>query len=119
MASFCPTVEDLCVSRGDSPVMRFSVTKRSDGSVIDISSGYSFVMTVDSSPSPENADNNAFQVTGTIYDGPNGIVQMQPSTAQTDISPGVWFYDIEMTTPVPSVRTIFKGKFTVQQDISK
>ena len=117
MADYCPVNQKICVSRGDSPVMFFRV-KDADGNNVDVT-GFTFLLTVDPSPAPSNADNNLFQVSGVIDDGPNGRVRVQPSTANTDIAPGVYFYDIQMTTLDPSVRTIFAGEFEVLQDITK
>lgn len=118
MTNYCPIVQDMCVSRGDSPIIRVEV--RDDaGSILDIT-GHSFVMTVDPSPAPENADNNLFSVSvPAIGDGSTGIVAIQPSSANTNQTPGVYFYDIQMTTTAPSIRTILAGKFTIQQDVTK
>lgn len=118
MASFCPTVEDLCVVRGDSPVIPVVVSDE-NGDTVDIT-GYTFVMTVDPSPTPDSSANNNFSLTvGPVADGTDGTVFFQPSTGQMDLVPSVYFYDIQMTTTLPSVRTLMKGKFTVQQDVSK
>jgi hypothetical protein len=119
MADYCPTSENICVKRADTPIIRVAITDPDDSSVVDIT-GYTFVLTVDPSPVPANADNNVFQVSvGPIGDGSTGIVSIQPSSANTDQTPGVYFYDIEMLTTAPSRRTIFEGEFEIQQDISK
>ncbi len=118
MANFCPTVEDICVSRGDSPVMSVQVSDP-DGGAVDIT-GYSFVLTVDTQPFPPDNVTNVFsQSIGPIVDGSSGIVQFQPSTINTNQTPSIYFYDIQMTTTTPSVRTLLRGQFEIQQDVSK
>jgi hypothetical protein len=96
----------------------FFTVRDTDNAVVDIT-GYTFRMTVDPSPSPANADNNLFTVDGVVVDGPNGRVSLQPSTLNTNQTPRTYFYDIQMTTTTPSVRTIFAGKFEIRQDITK
>jgi hypothetical protein len=119
MADYCPTQENICLKRGDTPVTRISMTDPADGSVLDIT-GYTFVMTVDTDPAPSNSTTNIFQLSvGPIVDGSSGIVSLQPSTTDTDLAPGVYFYDIQMLTTLPSVRTIFEGEYEIEQDITK
>lgn len=117
MTDFCPVVQNLCVSRGDSPVI-FSRVRDDDLQVVDIT-GYTFTMTADPSPSPENASNNLFSIPGTIVDSANGRVSFQPSESQTDVAPGVYFYDVQMVTTASSKRTILAGRFEIKQDITK
>lgn len=118
MANFCPTSENICVSRGDSPVIRFRVTDE-DGVLEDIT-GWSFIFTVNTSPDPADDADQVFQISiPSIGDGTSGIVDIQPSTAQTDETPDVYFYDLQATTPTPSVRTLKAGEFEIRQDITK
>ena len=116
MASFAPTDVEICIVRGDSPVIPVQV-QDSTGAALDITGG-TFVMTVDPSDSPSDATNNLFAVNGTITDAANGRVQFQPTTVQSDQSPGENQYDVQMDLN-SSVRTILKGKFEIQQDITK
>lgn len=117
MANFCPVVENVCVSRGDSPVM-FANVKDLTGDVVDVT-GYTFTLTVGPAPDPSDDSNQIFQISGTVVDGPNGRVRFQPSTSNTDLTPSVYFYDIQMVTTAPSVRTVLAGQFEVKQDITK
>ncbi len=117
MADFCPVAQNICVSRGDSPVIPVQVRDDSE-TVVDIL-GYTFTLTVDTSPAPSSAANNQFTLSGVITDAPNGRVQFQPTESNTNLAPGVYFYDIQMVTTAPSKRTILAGEFEVRQDITK
>lgn len=117
MADFCGSTEDLCVRRGDSPIIPIVV--RDDQLAVVNISGYTFLMTVDPSPAPASDVNNLFQVAGVITDAANGRLTFQPSTVNTDQSPGVYFYDIQMITTASSKRTILSGQFEIKQDITK
>lgn len=118
MANFCPIQENICVSRGDSPVIPIEV-RDNQGALLDVT-GFVFAFTVSTTPAPEDDTEQLFQLTlPAIADGTSGIVQFQPSTNNTDLSPGVYFYDVQMTTLTPSVRTILAGQFEVQQDVTK
>lgn len=121
MVNFCPDRENICVRRGDSPVIPIQVKALNDdgtpGDPVDIT-GYSFRLTVDPSSEPVDATNNLFSLTGVITDASQGKVQFQPTTAQTG-TVGEFFYDVQMTTTTPSVRTVLWGTFEISQDISK
>ena len=116
MARFSPTTEEICIVRGDSPVIPVLV-RDDEGTALDISAGV-FTLTVDPSQEPADGTNNLFSVSGTITDGPNGRVSFQPTTVQTDQSIGEYFYDIQMELN-GSIRTILKGSFIIEQDITK
>ena len=113
--SFVATAVDIKVQRNDSPVIPITVT--SGGVALNVAAG-TFVMTVGNSPAPSSAVENLFTVAGTFEtDGTDGRVNFQPTTANLALDPGVYFYDVEMTLS-GSVRTILKGSFTVEADIS-
>lgn len=117
MANFCPVEERICISRGDSPVIPV-VVRDTNSAAVNIT-GYTFTFTVDTQPSPSDDTSNLFGISGAITDAANGRVEFQPSTSQTNLAPGVYFYDIQMITATPSVRTILSGVLEVKQDITK
>lgn len=108
---------NICMNRGDTYGLVFTI-KDSSGTAIDIT-GYSFLMTVDPSSEPTDADENLFQISGTITDASAGQVTFTPSSANTDQTPGVYRYDIQMTTTGSEIRTIVVGTFEIIQDITK
>ncbi len=112
-----PDVVDVCRSRGDSFSDEFTVTTAA-GAVVDIS-GAIFLLTVDPEPDPTTSAANLFQLTGVITDASNGVFTMTPSTSQTDVTPDLYFYDIQMTDAGGVVRTIAKGEYLIEQDITK
>jgi hypothetical protein len=103
--------------RGDTRRIIFRV-KDSDGLPVDISSGYSFILTVDPERSPIDASNNLFQITGIIIDGPNGRVGF-PLTDQQADNLGTYYYDGQMIDPNSEKGTIVDGKIKFSQDITK
>lgn len=116
-AYFGPTKEDIEVTRGDSPVIPVKVTDAKTKLPVDVTGGV-FVLTVDPSEEPLDNSANLFALNGTVADGPGGLATFQPTTSQLDVTPGEYFYDVQMTLG-GSKRTILKGKFTVSQDIGK
>lgn len=113
----CPQEQDICRKRGDTNPFTLTI-KDGDGNAIDISL-YAFVLTVDPSPDPADASENLFQLSGTIVDGPNGIVSFEPTTLQADQEPDTYFYDVQMTDDASKIRTILQGEFEISQDITK
>jgi hypothetical protein len=113
----CPSEINICRVRGDT--YPFTVTvKDGDGNPINITA-YGFLLTVDPAPDPPDASENLLQLAGVILDGPNGIVQFQPSALDADQEPDTYYYDLQMEDGSGDFRTILKGTFTISQDITK
>lgn len=104
--------------RGDTYADEFVVISSISGVAIDISVGYSFLLTIDPDKDPVDDTNNKYQLTGAIIDGPNGIVGFAPSAEQADLLGGFW-YDVQMTDPASKIRTIEHDKYKYLQDITK
>lgn len=108
---------DLIRRRGDTVAERFTI-KESDGTVLNIS-GFTFTLTVNTESSPTGTTNQVFNSSGSIADGPNGIVDFPFTAGNADQTPGIYFYDIQMIDGSAAIRTIVKGKLTFKQDITK
>lgn len=116
--SFCPVQINLCVSRADSPIIALTVNALDElGQAVTLDGTYSFIMTVDPSPAPISNANNLFSVNGIVR--ANNRVTFQPTSLNLTQVPSVYFYDVQMTTPIPSVRTVAAGQFEIQQDVTK
>lgn len=115
--NLAPAGIDIVVTRGDTLQWTFTVLT-STGAAQDIA-GFVFLFTVDPEVNPVNSSNNLFQLTGTILDAPNGVVAFSMSTLQANQTPGVYYYDLQMTDGASRIRTIAKGKFEFRQDITK
>lgn len=108
---------DITRKRGDTYAEEIVVVD-ANGAAIDIT-GYTFRMTVDPSRFPDTAANNLFTISGTITDAASGAVEFAPTALQADQTPGVYWYDVEMTDTLGRIKTIVTGKFVFEQDISK
>lgn len=113
------TVPQLNFVRKRGDTYSFTVSLRdAAGAALDIT-GASFLLTIDPSPTPENAAANVAQLAGTIVGAPTlGQVRFDP-TAPSVATPGVYFFDVQMTDAGARVRTILAGQWTVEQDITK
>lgn len=107
----------ICWGRGDSTALGF-IIQDSDEVAVDITT-FSFKLTVNSEKAPADQVNEQFSVVGVIVDGPNGKVSFSPTTANTDITPGTYFYDIEQTDGGGKISTLIVGKCIIVQDITK
>ncbi len=117
LLNICPVAIDLCISRGDTTPWTFTILN-SAGAAINIT-GFSFLLTVDPSDEPTSSANNLFQLTGTITDAANGVVQFELSAVQADQTPSVYFFDLQQTDGAGKLRTIAKGEYEFKQDITK
>ncbi len=111
------TTKTICWGRGDSDAKGF-VVQDSAGVAVDIT-GFTFKLTVSSDKDPTDQVNEQFTVAGVIGDPLLGTVSFAPSTSDTDITPDVYFYDIEQTDAGSRIKTIIKGKCQIVQDITK
>ncbi len=116
--NLCATAVDLCFQRGDTEPWTFTIVNKTTAVAIDIT-GFSFLLTVDPSDEPVDAVNNLFQLTGTVTDGPGGVVQFAMSAANADQTPQEYFFDLQQTDAGGAIRTIAKGVYEFQQDITK
>jgi len=110
-------MNDIKRPRGDTYADILHI-KDAKGKPLDIS-GFTFKMTVDPSNAPEDNQNNLYTLTGTVADGPNGVVQFAPSLIQADQTPKTYYYDVQMTDLSGRVTTITSGRYIYTQDITK
>jgi hypothetical protein len=118
LLNICPVAIDLCISRGDTTPWTFTILK-ADGVTPEPITGFSYLLTVDPSDEPVDSVNNLFQLTGTITDGPNGVVQFELTAGDADQTPNEYFFDLQQTDGSSKIRTIAKGTFEFKQDITK
>ena len=108
---------DLYRKRGDTYSVKLTITNTA-GEVQDIS-GKTFVLTVASTENPDDATTEMFQLVGTITDAPVGKLEFPMSLSQAN-NVGEFFFDVEMTTTATDERrTVLKGAFMMEQDITK
>ena len=107
---------DINRKRGDTYADQFTI-RDSSGAPVDLT-GYTFLMTLDVSATPDTAANNLYQLTGTIVDAAAGQVEFAPDEAHADLV-GSFFYDVQMTDGAGRIRTIASGKYKYTQDITK
>ena len=102
--------------RGDTFPIQLVVT--SDGAAYSITS-CTFLLTVDPAPNPTTSGNNLFQVAGVITTAASGEFEFRPSAANMDLTPGTYYYDVQMTNASGYIVTLSAGKFIITQDITK
>ncbi len=108
----------ICWGRGDSAARGF-IIQNSAGVAVDISTGFSFKLTVSSDKAPPDQTNEQFSIVGVITDGPAGEVAFSPLTTDTDKDPATYFYDLEQTDPGGGIGTLIVARCLIVQDITK
>lgn len=112
-----PTTSTITRYRGDTTPDRYVIS--GDNGIEDISTGFSFQMTLSTEQSPTDDTNQVYQINGTIFDGPAGLVDFSPSDVQADQTPATYYYDVRATYPNGTKKTIDKGKYVYKQQINK
>lgn len=110
-------MSDITRKRGDTYADEFTIKSALTKQPIDIT-GYTFTLTVDPEKAPLTADNNLYQLTGTIVEAEAGRVEFAPDATQAN-QLGKFFYDVQMVDGDGRKRTIVSGKYTYTQDITK
>lgn len=111
------TTKTICWARGDSDAKGF-IIQDSDGAAKNIT-GFSFKLTVNSEKAPGDQANEQFSLTGALTGPVQGKVAFTPTFAQTDITPGTYFYDIEQIDLGGAKSTLLVGTVLIVQDITK
>lgn len=109
---------EIRIYRGDSLELSVPVTYQSDGTAFDLT-GYTAKFTAKSVPS--KADSTAaISVDGTISSPSTGIITFSIAPDDTDINPGVYWYDVQIVdTGNSKVFTVVKDKLTIVEDVTR
>lgn len=103
--------------RGDTAADEWTITN-SSGVAIDLA-GFSFILSVNSLENPPDNTTELYNISGTITDAINGVVEFAPSALNVDQKSHVYYYDVQMTDTGGRIKTIDKGTYTYTQDITK
>jgi hypothetical protein len=106
--------------RGDTVPESFYV-KTSDGLNYDIT-GCAFKLTLNTLRNPPDTSTQILQLFETTLvpaEAVQGIVNFAPTALQADLPIGKYYYDIQMTYPTGDIQTIYTGRVTIRQDITK
>lgn len=101
-----PVVQSIKVYRAEDITLNFTMTPPKDitGWVISMTVSKAF-----------NNVNKVFQVTGTITSGPNGQFSIIITSAQLNITPGKYAYDVFRNSP-GNLRILSIGDFIIGED---
>lgn len=104
--------------RGDTDPIVINLKYKSTGLPFD-ATGCTYLLTVDSLKDPPDTATRQFQLSGIIQGLPTaGIIAFTPTVSNVDLV-GDFFFDIQQTNSVGSVKTIKKDKIKFLQDITK
>ena len=103
--------------RGDTYAEPFALVD-DNGDAINIT-GATFVLTIDPSATPANADANVAELVGVITNAAGGLVEFPLSAPDANLTPKTYYYDMQMTDSGGKVRTVCAGMWIVKQDVSK
>lgn len=118
MALNDPNTFPLEYARGDSFASQFQIVQSDEVTPEDIT-GWSFSLTVDSRKDPDDDSTQCFSIAGSIDDLAEALVSFAPSEAQTDLTPGKYWYDLEAVDGAGRKRTLIKDYFRIKQDLTK
>jgi len=105
--------------RGDSYPILFTLTDSQTKVPINLVDA-TITMTIDKRRGPLDATTQVFQVEGIIDPDPTtGRVTFTPRSTDTDQPTGLYYYDISITDPRITKRTVAKSTFLISMDISK
>jgi hypothetical protein len=105
-------------ARGDSFAREFTITKL-DGTGLDITTA-TILFTVNKRKDPPAVviTDQLFQISGILTTPTSGKFEVKPSSTNTNVVPGDYYYDIQMILGTVK-ETLAKGIFRILQDITK
>jgi hypothetical protein len=109
-------VQNICVVRGDTRSLQFSLVDDADDPV-DLT-GATAKLVVDTSNAPDDQTNNLFEIVGVISTPASGVIVFTPSAANAKQTPDTYFYDVQVTLAGGAVVTVATGTWTVDPDIA-
>ena len=109
---------DITRYRGDTAPDQF-IMKNSAGAVVDITSGYSFVFSLNKEENPTNTVNQVYTLAGVVTNGPAGTFEFRPTVPNANQPVALYYFDVQVTDPLGYVKTIDKGSYRFVQDITK
>lgn len=111
-----PAECDLERRRGDTFALQFQLTDEDDVNIVD--AGFTYKITVNTEQEPDDITNQ--QWTKAVTTNGTGLIEIpQLSDGEADLTPDVYYYDIEQTDGGGARRTVQAGRWTVKQDIGK
>lgn len=112
-----PARIDLYRTRGDTYPEDFTFLN-GNGAAQSIT-GCTFRLSVDTLQNPPNSSTNITTIAGSILVAAAGTFRFIPNATLIALAIGEYWFDVEMTDANGYVWTIIKGRYVVEQDISK
>ncbi len=107
------------VIRGDTRQVNLTFLESDGSTPIDLTGGTVY-FTVNSSSDPSDDTGDAFQKTATSFTSPTtGQHTFTLTHANTNITPGTYWYDAQFVDSVGSYLSAYRGKFIIQSDITR
>ena len=117
MAKLGKTINN--VIRGDTRTINLTFLE-SDGTTAINLTGGTVYFTVNSSSDPSDDTSVAFQKTATSFTAPTlGQHTFTLTHANTNITPGTYWYDAQFVDSVVNYLSSYRGKFIVQSDTTR
>lgn len=117
MAKFGKTITD--VIRGDTRTVNLTFLEADQSTPIDLTGGTVY-FTVNTSSDPSDDTSVAFQKTATSFtSATTGQHTFTLTHADTNITPGNYWYDAQFRDSVGSYLSSYRGRFIVQSDITR
>lgn len=107
--------------RGDTaPIGLNFVQKANRDAAFDLTGIALMTITADTRQNPTDETTQLWSVAMTIVDATDGETTFALNSTQADMDPDVYWFDVEATYTIGStLRTLFKGRFRVTQDLNK
>lgn len=117
MAKLGKTISN--VIRGDTRQVNLTFLQSDGSTPIDITGGTVY-FTVSSSSDPSDDTGDAFQKTATVFTDPTaGQHTFTLTHANTNITPGTYWYDAQFVDSTGNYLSAYRGKFIVQSDVTR
>ena len=116
-----PAVCNLKRKRGDTFAIQFQLQDNATPPANIVDSGFTYKITLNTEKEPAGNSTPATQVwTKVVTTNGTGLITVPAlSDGEADLTPEVYYYDIEQDDGSGGRRTVQEGSWTVTQDIGK
>lgn len=110
-----PGDDKICRVKGNTYVEQ--VTIRQNGAALNITGG-TVLLTINTLENPPSDATEVTEITGSITDGPNGVVEFTPDATLIAQAAGTYYYEVQLTLS-GVITSVMKGPFEIIERLTQ
>jgi len=105
--------------RGDTAAITLSFVDADDPTEAYDLTGLTLTITANTEKNPTDDDEEVWSVAMSTVSATGGTASFSLNATQADMTPAIYYFDVESVDGSSKIKTLHKGSFKVLQDINK